>query len=278
MQRYREQTRFSDPGPFGHLLDELPGELPRDLPALMATVRNVVVHYRAAGITFTGPRLAEIDSRWLARMLELDQQRFPAPLTRPRPEADRVVGCCRDFTLLTVAALRHRGVPARSRVGFAPYFAEDWNYDHVVAEYWNGSRWVFADAQLDPAAYPFDTADVPQFITAAQAWSAHRRGLIDAERYGVDPSLPFRGHQFLLDAVLLELAHRNGDEVLLWDQWGGITDRTADELAGLLLAADRGDAAAERALTRRYATDPSLRLDGRVHCASPSGFDGWVSV
>jgi hypothetical protein len=274
MQRYREQTRFSDPGRFGALLDDLPA----DLPALMAAVRNLVVHYRAAGITFTGPRLAEIDSRWVSRILELDQERFAAPLDRPRPEADRVVGCCRDFALLTVAALRRRGVPARTRVGFSPYFAEDWNYDHVVAEVWNGRRWVLADPQLDPAAYPFDTADVPQFITAAQAWTSHRRGLIDADRYGVDPSLPFRGHQYLLDAVLLELAHRKGDEVLLWDQWGAITDRTADELAALLLAADRGDAAAERTLTARYETDPALHIDGRVHCMSPSGFDGWVRV
>jgi hypothetical protein len=272
MQRYREQTRFSDPGRFADLLGY------EDVTGLLATVRNVVVHYRAAGITFTGERLAEIDSRWLTRMLELDQQRHPGPLDVPRPAAERVVGCCRDFTLLTIAALRQRGVPARSRVGFAPYFADDWNYDHVVAEYWDGRRWVMADAQLDPADHPFDTADVPQFITAAQAWTAHRRGLIDADRYGVDPALPFHGHQFLLDSVLLELAHRCGDEALLWDQWGAITDRTADELAELLLSADRGDIDAERTLTKRYETDPALHLDGRVHCMSPSGFDGWVAV
>ncbi|WP_433076405.1 transglutaminase-like domain-containing protein [Dactylosporangium sp. CA-052675] len=274
LQRYREQSRFSDPGRFGELLDELPD----DVAGLMAVVRNVLVHYRAAGIAFDGARLAEIDSRWASRMLELDQQRFPGPLAEPRPQAQRVVGCCRDFTLLTIAALRRRGVPARSRVGFSPYFAEDWNYDHVVAEYWNGTRWVLADAQLDPAEHPFDTADLPQFITAAQAWTAHRRGLIDADRYGVDPALPFHGHQFLLDSVLLEVAHRHGDEALLWDQWGAITDRTADELAELLLAADRGDAGAARVLAKRYETDPSLHLANRVHCMSPSGFDGWVSI
>ncbi|GAA2613251.1 transglutaminase-like domain-containing protein [Dactylosporangium fulvum] len=272
--RYREQTRFSDPGRFGALLDDLPA----DVPALMSIIRNVLVHYVAAGITFTGSRLAEVDSRFAERLLELDQRRFPMPLAEPRPERDRVVVCCRDFALLTVSALRHRGVPARIRVGFAPYLAEDWNYDHAVAEYWNGSRWVLADAQLDPERYPFDTADVPQFVTAAQAWDAHRRGLLDADTYGVSPFLPFRGHQFLLDSVLLEVAHRQRDELLLWDQWGAITDRVADELAAMLLAADRGDTSAERALAERYGTDPDLRFDGRVHCMSPSGFDGWVSV
>jgi hypothetical protein len=274
MQRYREQSRFSDPGRFGGLLDVLP----EDLPGLMAVVRNVMVHYRASGIAFDAARLAEIDSRWAARILELDQGRFPGPLAEPRPVERRVLGCCRDFTLLTIAALRRRGIPARSRVGFSPYFAEDWNYDHVVAEYWNGRRWVLADAQLEPADYPFDTADLPLFVTAAQAWTAHRRGLIDADRYGVDPALPFRGHQFLLDNVLLEVAHRQCDEALLWDQWGAITDRTADELAELLLSADRGDVDAERTLAKRYQTDPSLKLSNRVHCMSPSGFDGWVSI
>jgi len=278
MQRYREQSRFSDPGPYAELLSPLPAAVPADLPALMSIVRNVIVHYGASGIGFTGDRLAEIDSRWAEKILAVDQGRFPMPLAHPRPEASRVVGCCRDFALLTVAALRHHGVPARVRVGFAPYLREDWNCDHAVAEYWNGTRWVLADPQLDPEQYPFNTADLPQFMTAAQAWDAHRRGLIDADTYGVDPSLPFKGHQFLLDSVLLELAHRQRDEVLLWDQWGAITDRVADELANLLLAADRGDAAAERALTDRYSTDPSLRLTTRVHCMSPSGFDGWVTV
>ena len=42
VQRYREQSRFSDPGRFGELLDEQPG----DLPGLMAVVRTVVGYHR----------------------------------------------------------------------------------------------------------------------------------------------------------------------------------------------------------------------------------------
>lgn len=53
---------------------------------------------------------------------------------------DRFVGCCRDFSLLFVAALRGRGVPARTRIGFAGYFAPDFHHDHVVAELWDGHR------------------------------------------------------------------------------------------------------------------------------------------
>ena len=127
---YARQSDFSDPGPYTPLFDGLP----TDVRELAAVVRNVMVHYVAAGLTFTPERLAEIDNRWVERILDTDQGRHAAPLSAPRPEAERVVGCCRDFTLLTVAALRHQGVPARSRIGFAGYFGSEVHVDHVVVD------------------------------------------------------------------------------------------------------------------------------------------------
>ena len=276
---------YSDPGGFGRLLDGLPGEV-RELAAV---VRNVLVHYRAAGIVFEGERLAEIDNRWVDRILAADQGRFPVPLEVPRPVGSRVVGCCRDFTLLTVAALRQRGVPARSRVGFASYLVPGFHCDHVVAEFWDGERWVWVDAQLDPArGWGFDPADVPGavFASAASVWSAYRRGEVDVDRYGVDPSLPqLSGGWLVFDYVLLELAHRQGDELLLWDGWGGMVEDLADadlgladEVSALLLAADGGDESAERELAAWYARDVRLRPSGRVRCRSPRGVTDWVEL
>jgi transglutaminase superfamily protein len=196
-------------------------------------------------------------------LLATDQRRFPLSLTAPRPQRHRVVGCCRDFTLLTVAALRHQRVPARSRVGFASYFDQDFHCDHVVAEYWNGQRWVLVDAQLEPTpTLPFDTCDIPHlvgtnpssttpFATAAQVWTAYRRGLLDIERFGVSPDHPLRGGWFVRNYVLHELAHRQRDELLLWDVWGAMAtdlDRDLDlidQVATLLIAADDGDSSAE---------------------------------
>lgn len=90
------------------------------------------------------------------------------------------------------------------------------------------------------------------------------------------PSLPFRGDWFIHDYVLLELAHRHKDEVLLWDGFGAMTDDLAgadltlvDEVAALLVAADRGDTAAGRELARRYASDARLRPGPTVHCMDP---------
>jgi Transglutaminase-like superfamily len=276
---------YTGPGRFGAVLDVLPPEI----RPLTDAVRNVVVHYRASGIDFPAERLAEVNLRWADSMLERDQERFGVPLAEPRPEADRLVGCCRDFTLLTVAALRQHGVAARSRIGFASYLGDGWHYDHVIAEYRDGDQWRFADAQLDPGRdWPFDPSDLPRLVgadpasaprfeTAAQVWLAFRRGDLDGERYGVAPGLPFRGGWFIRNYVIQELAHRHKDELLLWDGWGAMSDNLdgdlakIDAIAALLLAADDGDEAAERELSTRYAADPDLRPGAKIDCRSPVG-------
>jgi Transglutaminase-like superfamily len=293
MNEYAQHSRFSDPGRHRDLLAALPAEM----PALTAVVRNVLVHYRAAGITFTGDRLAEINNRWVERILDTDQRRFGTALAQPRPLAERVAGCCRDFTLLTVAALREQGVVARSRIGFAAYFRPPFHDDHVVVEYRAGDRWVFVDAQLDPARpWPFDPRDMPRvvgpvpanelaFATAAQVWRSIRRGEVDPGQYGVDPSMPHLcGANLVRHYVLMELAHRRRDELLLWDIWGwspdgtGVDDGVIDEVAELLLAADCGDETAEQELAERYAADARLNPGARVWCMSPSGVDEIVEI
>lgn len=275
---YARQSPYSDPREHAGDLKALPA----DLPDLSAVVRNLLVHYRGSGIAFAPERLAEIDNRWVDRILDADRGRFDAPLSAPRPEAERVAGCCRDYTLLTVAALRAHGVPARSRIGFAGYFEAGWHHDHVITECWDGRRWVFADTQLDPSGpWPFDTLDMPlgpgAFETAAQVWTGFRRGELDVSTYGVAPGLPIGGGWFVRNYVLLELAHRQRDELLLWDGWGAMGDDldgdldVIDEVAALLLAADAGEAAAEAKLESWYAKDPRLRPGDRVQCFSPRG-------
>ncbi|MEV4620327.1 transglutaminase-like domain-containing protein [Asanoa sp. NPDC049573] len=279
---HTRQTAFSDPGGYATLFDKLPTD-PREL---MAVVRNVVTHYRDPNVTLPPEHADDINHRWIDRLLATDQERHDAPLEAPRAAAERVGGCCRDFSLLAVSALRHQGVPARVRIGFADYFfVPGWHHDHVVADYWNGSRWVLADPQIGPGDWPFDPDDMPRpdgagtpFATAAAVWTAYRRGEIDPETYGVDPSMPIRGASFIRSYVIAELAALQGDEVLLWDVWGDMTETfdeagaaLADEIAALLLAADDGDDGASDELARRYAADDRLNPRGRVTCLSPTG-------
>jgi hypothetical protein len=273
---YADQTQYSDPGVHAGLFDALPS----DIAGLTSVIRNLLIHYRGGGIEFTGDRYEEINHRWVSAMLATDQRRNGTALATPREPFDRVVGCCRDYTLLTVSALRHKGIPARSRIGFSSYFTPGFNHDHVVVEYWNGERWVMVDSQLDPGPHwSFDPQDmVPGwFRSAAEVWLGYRTGDLDPDDFGVDPSLPIRGAWFIRNYVLFQLSHLRGDELLLWDGWGAMSgeldgDLTkVDEIARLLVAADAGDDSATEVLAARYAADPDLRPGERILQLSPAG-------
>lgn len=272
--RLVRHSAFSDPGRHGRLLRELSG-----IEEICTAVSNLVLHYRAEAHLLRDDRRGEINSRWVSTILDLDQARHPRPLLDPRPPGDRVAGCCRDHSLLAVAALREQETPARTRVGFTGYFLgpPDFRGDHVVAEWWNGDRWQRFDPELEPGSRPFDVRDLPTgegalFETAAEVWTGYRAGHLDPARYGVAPSSELSGPGFIRTYVIMEVLHRYGHEALLWDEVGpGITDRDADEVARLLLAADAGDLAAEDHLERRFQTDPKLRPAATVTQLSPYG-------
>ena len=192
--------------------------------------------------------------------------------------------------MFCVGALRSHGIPARTRVGFGGYFLDGWHHDHVIVEPWLDDRWVRFDSEIDaprpslptPMDIPPSPLDGTGLVTAAEAWTGYRRGTIDAAAYGVGPEVPgFRGPFFLFDEVIIEVAHRFGDELLLWDGCGriGEPDRTVDEsdaawldeITDLLIAADRGDLDAEGGLLHRYRHDDGLHPGPTVQQASPYG-------
>src|SRR5438093_677532 len=106
--------------------------------ALTLSVQSLVFHSFADEKIFgwrpPKDRLPEIDTRrvraMLARLAALD----PRPLAEARPPERRLVGCCRDFTVLLCAMARHHGIPVRARVGFARYFIPDFHVDHEIVE------------------------------------------------------------------------------------------------------------------------------------------------
>ncbi|TDD58047.1 transglutaminase domain-containing protein [Kribbella antibiotica] len=240
--RFAQHSAFSDPGSHGHLLRQLSG-----IEEICAAVTNLGLHYTAEAHLLRADRRHEINARWISTILDLDQARHPRPLLHPRPPADRVAGCCRDHALLAVAALREHQIPARTRVGFTP--SPDFCGDHVIAEWWNGTRWQRFDPELQPGSRTFNIRDFPTgegapFQTAAEVWTAYRASHLDPTRYGAHPALA--GPTFIRAAVVHELLHRNAHETLLWDEVGlNLTDPEADELARLLLAADTGNPTAE---------------------------------
>jgi hypothetical protein len=300
---YAQQSPYSDPGRHAALL----AEVDPTPAALHHAACATIVHYRGQASELADGQDADIDLRWLADVLDVATKRVPGSLLADRPVPDRVAGCCRDVTLLAVGALRQHGIPARSRVGFAGYFEGGFHHDHVVAERWDGTRWVRFDTMLDPAngprpdprpgrpphlqAWGFDVHDMPTgpgapFQTAAEVWQQLRAGTADPAVYGVDASLPdLCGAEFVRGYVVEELAHRQREELLLWDVWGDTLppglqptprpddeyDALADEVADLLVRADAGDVDAEAELDARYATDDRLHPRGAVVTLSPTG-------
>jgi Transglutaminase-like superfamily len=233
MDFYVSQSRFTDPGALASWLASVGPEL----ADIRVAATQLVFHYRAQGdITdhgFPPERRAEIDLRYADDMLGRLYELNPAPPGKARTATERVVGCCRDSTLLFVAMARHHGIPARARVGFATYLMADWALDHVIAEVWDAAeqRWRLVEPEFEEGQVAVDLLDVPRdrFLVGADAWAACRSGERDAERFVVAPELelPFlRGWPYLMHNLVLDLAALNKREMLLWDLWGVI--ETAD--------------------------------------------------
>jgi hypothetical protein len=273
---YAAHSAYSDPGRHAPLLRALPGTA----ADLCVAARNVIAHYRAELVDLPEERWGEIDSRWLEVILSVDQARHDKPLAAPRALPDRVAGCCRDHTLFVVGGLREQGVPARSRVGFAGYFTPGYHHDHVIVEYADGGRWRRTDPEVAPGHAEFDPGDMAAgpdapFQTAAEVWQGYRAGELDPDTYGVFPGSPFAGPAFIRGYVIFEVAHRFGDELLLWDDWGATEgdgdEEMVDRLAGLLVRADADDAAAEEELYAWYRSDDRLHPGDSVTQNSPYG-------
>lgn len=277
-------TPYTDPGPYADLLARVP---PR-IQELSAVARNLIIHYRASGLELPAETKDDINARWIAAILDLDQQRHPQPLDVDRDPLTRVQGCCRDHSLFSAAVLRQHGIPARIRYGFSHYFIPDYHVDHVIVETWlpQERRWLRFDPEvaepMERLATPQDIPHGPDapFTTAAESWQAYRSGTIDPQTYGVGPGVPVGGDWFMQGAVFYDAAFRAGTELLLWDGWAalsgpdGVTEeeaRTADELAELIIAADAGDADAERRLIDRVRTDPGVGPGSTVRTNSPYG-------
>ncbi len=290
---YATQSPVTDPG----VMAEHMAGLPDDLADLQRVVRQLVIHYRAEDPLSHGipeERMAEIDTRYadtmVARLLEIKA----GPLESPRSPRERLVGCCRDFTVLYVAAARSRGVAARARIGFATYFVPGWNVDHEVAEVWDESegRWRLVDAELgdehvDPNdGLRVDPLDVPRdrFLVGGEAWRRCRAGDADPETFVVAPELEIpdiRSWPYLAHNVVHDLAALNKVEMLLWDSWGLIEQgvlgdddlELLDRVASVTASEDPG----VEDLRRFYET-PSLRVPATVRSYDPLSEGRWADI
>jgi hypothetical protein len=284
---WAEQSPVTDPEAFADRIREVPGTL----SAMRAAARGLVFHYRddgdfaANGIS--ADRIAEIDTRYARDMLARIVSLADEPLAASRPPSHRVIGCCRDFTVLFLAMARAHGVPARARVGFATYFQPGWYIDHVVAEIWDSARgsWRLVDPELaedhvssaDGARVDPEDLTSAQFLTGAAAWRRCRSGVADVARFVVDPSLDIpltKGWPYVRHNLIHDLAALAKHEMLLWDNWGWADiagEPSPDQLAvldELAAAASVGDVPLARVMS--FYERPGLTVPSQVTSYSPA--------
>jgi Transglutaminase-like superfamily len=268
---YRTPADMSDAGRQAWLFEDLPD----DAGELAKIVQGLLIHQHIApayGVTLSQGQLAESHVRGVEPMLERIADRDSKPLFRPRPEARRLVGVCRHFTLLHVAMLRVKGIAARARCGFGAYFDPGKYIDHWVTEYFDEGRgrWRLVDSQLDARQRElfkigFDPLDVPrdQFLVAGDAWQLCRTGQAPPDAFGI---MEMHGLWFIAGNVIRDLAALNNREMLPWDVWGGMTRTDADlDLAFIdrLAALSREPDAHAEALREAY-EDQRLAVPGTV--------------
>lgn len=268
---YNSPAPMSDPKHFTPLLADMPAEVSE----IVKVLQNCLLHIFWAeryGVHLTDQRKSEVSLRPVWRKLERMQQISPGPLTGLRSAELRLVGNCRDFTLMLTTMLRARGIPARSRCGFGTYFMPGHYEDHWVAEYWHTTeqRWVMVDAQLDALQQEvlhisFNPLDIPagQFVVGGAAWLMARREQANPASFGI---MELSGMDFIKGDLLRDLLALIKFEVLPWDFWGIVKKEyeqlTTAELALLDHAAEisvAGDTLAARTLIEQ---NPEFQAPG----------------
>ncbi len=117
-----------------------------------------------------------------AELMRLDARGF----VPDRKVEHKLVLTCRYVSVLMSAIYKAKGIPCRSRAGFAPYFRDGVSMDHWINQVWLDGRWRTIDADgFYDAAIGFDQYDMPEnrFDWAARAWLDIREGRDDGTRF-----------------------------------------------------------------------------------------------
>jgi transglutaminase superfamily protein len=247
---------YAEPGPLTTITTTLDGLPARPAEICHLTRHLVIQPTDAQPLGIAEDRFAENQLRPAERIIAALFALDPAPLTVARRPERRVIGTCRHFAVLSCALLRHRGIAARARCGFATYFQPGQGLDHWITEYRQDGRWVRIDSEILGGSLVGDPEDLApgEFLTGGEAWSAFRAGRIDATRFGVHGTQNWGPAEIRGNAVR-DLAALNRAEMLPWDEWGRMTasyegrtgpdyDALIDTVAAVCAAGDPGAVAA----------------------------------
>lgn len=254
LKYYREHGPMTEIKTMQHMVSDIP----KDIPTIVTYVQNILLHQHwrtAYGVEVSEERLREpLIWSFTDKLVFLNNRGFRHVSDRKNHE-EKMIGICRDFSVVAAALCREAGIPARVRCGFATYFEPGKYTDHWVLEYWNEKqqRWVMVDAQLDELQQnalqiTFDPLDVGEtdFINGPKAWIMCRTGKADPDLFGI---FQWWGYQYLRCNLILDANSLLKMPMQPWDMWEGYKDlpmekwteadyAVMDELAALALAID----------------------------------------
>ena len=120
-----------------------------------------------------------------AELFRLDSRGF----VPDRRVEHRLVLTCRYVSVLVSAIYKAKGIPCRSRAGFAPYFQPGKSLDHWINQLWDEkeNRWVTFDADglYEEEAMGLNQYNLrdDQFNWAARAWLDIRLGKTEGTEF-----------------------------------------------------------------------------------------------
>lgn len=225
---YRTHSQWTNPGEQETMFCGIPD----DISAIVKSVQGCLIHgglvwlydlkpSEAQDRGFTIRRAEEL----LRRIKALDE----APFSVPRPKEKRLVVNCRQFSVLTCSILRHEGIPARTRAGYALYTWGRGMYEnHWICEYWKPEeqRWVQVDAQIDNKQkelmhIDFNTIDMPEgrFVSAGEGWQRYRDCAVEIKVFGLGGRDGWNalGWNMVMPNVTCDAMALNKTELLPWD-------------------------------------------------------------
>lgn len=202
LEHYRKTGTYTYAGAYGDYFRSLPD----DIPTLGRLICSQVIHR----VT-----LMEGNTNANAGLLYGDMNRYPwyrmrceddvlltAPamtaelfrmdgrgFVRDRRVEDKIVVTCRYVSVLMSAILKAKGIPARCRAGFAPYFQEGVSMDHWINQYYSQEegRWITFDADgfYEEGGMPLSQYDIPSdcFDWVADSYLSVRRGETDGKQF-----------------------------------------------------------------------------------------------
>ena len=221
LDHFRQQSGYSDPGRHTALVLGIAD----DIESLCAAARNTIVHYRAEL-----PDLPEEPAPRDRQPLAGGHPRrgpvpTPEPLTEPR-ELDlpgrrllpgpfpvphrRAAGARR-------AGPQRRGLRRLLRAAVPPRPRRRRLLGRAIAGCARTPNWL-REASTSTSA-TCSAAPVRRSRRQRRCGRATAPDSSTPTQYGVAPDLPLRGPDFIGTYVVFQVAHRYGDELLLWDDW-----------------------------------------------------------